>query len=278
MKSNALRRFLANKNTVTILGTLVMILVLYVGFNATVQSATNPVWVVYAKETIQPRTKITADMLGEKKVPLAMVQGADNVLRTKAEVIDKYTNVNTLIPKFSLIYKEAILEKDKLPDVAVLDVPDGQVLFNLPVSTETTYGNSMYPGNYFDLYFKSTDDSNRVQYGKLVNSVKILAVKSSDGSNVFENSDQIKQPAMLIFALPNNLNIMLKKAIYLKDYNAELLPVPVKETTSKNTILTPTLASTYLASFINAKTVNVPIDQIINTADTTINAGSNEDA
>lgn len=278
MKSNALRTFLANKNTVTILSTLVMILVLYIGFNATVQAATNPVSVVYAKETIQPRTKITADMLGEKSVPLALVQGADNVLKTKAEVIDKYTNVNTVIPKFSLIYKEAVLEREQLPDVAVLNVPDGQVLFNLPVSTETTYGNSMYPNNYFDIYFKSTDDSNKVQYGKLINNVKILAVKSSDGSNVFENSEQIKQPSMLIFALPNNLNIMLKKAIYLKDYNAELLPVPVKEAVNQKNSSIPTLSSTYLASFINAKTVNVPIDQIINTADTTINSGSNKNA
>ena len=47
-----LKRALTNKNTVTILGVILAVIVLYVGYNWRVKSATNPISVPYAVKTI----------------------------------------------------------------------------------------------------------------------------------------------------------------------------------------------------------------------------------
>ena len=41
--------------------------------------------------------------------------------------------------------------------------------------------------------------------GKLMQDVKVLAVKTSDGKNVFENSDESRVPYVIIFALPSQV-------------------------------------------------------------------------
>ena len=60
----ALKRFLSNKNTVTIIGIVLGIVVLYIGYNMRVKQAINPVKVPFAKEEIASRTLITEDMIG----------------------------------------------------------------------------------------------------------------------------------------------------------------------------------------------------------------------
>jgi hypothetical protein len=51
-----IKKFLANKNTVTILGVVAAILILYFGYNYRINQAIKPQRVPYAKITIQPRT------------------------------------------------------------------------------------------------------------------------------------------------------------------------------------------------------------------------------
>ena len=55
----ALKRFFSNKNTVTILCVLAIVLVLYFGYNYRINQATQPMMVPYARTEIQPRTLIT---------------------------------------------------------------------------------------------------------------------------------------------------------------------------------------------------------------------------
>ena len=62
------KRFLSNKNTVTILGVLLAILVLYIGYNYRVKQATTPVTVPVAKEELSSRTLITDDMIEYREV------------------------------------------------------------------------------------------------------------------------------------------------------------------------------------------------------------------
>lgn len=116
-----LKKFLGNKNTVTILGVLAAIVVLYVGYNWRVEQATNPITVPYALQDINPSTQITEEMVGETQVPPAMLKG--EVIRSKESVIDKYANADVLIPAGSLFYSRAVVEKDQLPDSIILDYP-----------------------------------------------------------------------------------------------------------------------------------------------------------
>ena len=59
----SMKKFLGNKNTVTILGIIVCLVVLYIGYNYRINSKVELVQVPYAINTIQPRTYIKKDMI-----------------------------------------------------------------------------------------------------------------------------------------------------------------------------------------------------------------------
>ena len=94
--STGIKKFLQNKNTVTVLGVVVAIIILYVAYNMRVQSAINPINVPYAKEQISPGTQITANMVGTRAVPPSMLEG--DVITSQSAVIDKYSSADTVIP------------------------------------------------------------------------------------------------------------------------------------------------------------------------------------
>ena len=95
--------------------------------------------------------------------------------------------------------------------------------------------------------------------GKLIENVKVLAVKDSQGRHVFENSTEARTPSTLIFGLQPELNILLRKASYMSSYSTVLFPVPhgvVVEAEEGETVV----SSQTLKDFINANTV--PNDEL----------------
>ena len=237
--TNGIKKFLSNKNTVTVVGAVLAVIVLYIAYTMRVNAAVNPINVPYAREQINPGTQITEDMVGTMQVPPSMV--SDDVITNQAEVIDKYSNADTLIPEGSLFFTRQVVEKEQLPANIILKYPKGYVLYNMPVNIESTYGNSIYPGNYIDIYLRitrkeaegqaatSNDERELMQYGKFLENVQVLAVKDASGQPVFSNLDEQRTPAMLVFALPEEYYILLKKASYLSLYDSELVPVPTNE-------------------------------------------------
>ena len=61
-------KFIRNKNTVTILGIILIVFLLFIGFNATINSTVNPIAVPVAKEKILPETQITQDKVQYRKI------------------------------------------------------------------------------------------------------------------------------------------------------------------------------------------------------------------
>lgn len=235
--NNGLKKFLSNKNTVTVVGVVIAVLVLYIGYNMRVNSAINPISVPYAKQLINPGTQITEDMVGTMQVPPAMING--NVITNSGAVIDKYSNADSVIPEGSLFYSRSVVEKEQLPASVILKYPKGYVLYNMAVNATTTYGNSVFPGNYIDIYLKAVNkisdgqqvnaDADKIMLGKLIQNVKVLAVKDSEGQAVFSNLDENRTPAMVVFAVPEEYYILLKKAEFLRTYDTTLIPVPTNE-------------------------------------------------
>lgn len=252
-----LKKALTNKNTVTVLGVLLAVIVLYVGYNWRVKTATNPIQVPYAIKTISAGTEITEDMVDVTDVPPAMLKG--DVIRDKQNVVGKYTMADTVIPEGSLFYGRAVCEQEQLPANIILKYPKGYVLYYMSVNMETTYSNSIYPGNYIDVYLKASllnqdGSTGKVTFGKLLENIKVLAVRDSAGKNVFSNVDENSVPSQLIFAVPQDYYLLLKKAEYLGTFNTELLPVPTAESLKSN----PgdlKLTSETLKDFINQNTV-----------------------
>ena len=258
----ALKKFLQNKNTVTVVGVVAAIFVLYIAYNMRVKAATNPVNIPYAKEQINPGTQITADMVGIMSVPQTML--TSGVITSQSNVIDKYASADTVIPAGSLFYTRTVVEKEQLPANIILDYPKGHVLYNMAVDTTSTYGNSVYPGNYIDIYLKAvnkiadgaevTADADKIMLGKLMVNVKVLAVKDSSGQPVFSNLDENRTPAMIVFAVPEESYILLKKAEFLRSYDSTLIPVPTNESL-KDEPGELEIASEQLKDWINRVTV-----------------------
>jgi hypothetical protein len=220
------KRFLKNKNTVTIIGLIVCLGILYFVYDARIKKATNPRTVVYAKAVIGPRTYITQDMVSTKKVPGDLT---DKIYKLPSDVVGKYVMNNVVIPSNGLFYKEYIGEWEDIDDTIYDDIEDNNTIYALKVSKEETYGNSIYPGNYIDLYYtdKTTGDfastGASIVVGKFIEGIKVLAVTDGNGKNVFETAGTPGSPRYLIFSVDENLHLLLKKAEYL---GATLFPVP----------------------------------------------------
>ena len=65
--------------------------------------------------------------------------------------------------------------------------------------------------------------------GKLFSNVEVLAVKDSSGKAVFQNMDEGRTPAMVVFALPEEYYFLLKKAEYMRTYDTSVVIVPTNE-------------------------------------------------
>ncbi len=248
------QKFLKNKNAVTIIGVVLIILILFFGYRYQIKKQVDPVTgIPVANKTIQPRTKITEDMIETISVAPIVLQKGD-VYTNKAAIIGKYSNYNSVIPKGSMFYKDTVVDEKTLPDSAFIDLEKGQIPYNFPVTVDSTYGNSIFPGHYIDIYMKATRKDGKLMVGKLLENIKVLAVKDSSGRHVFENSEESRTPAYLIFGVKSEINILLRKASYMGEFSTELFPVPhgVKVEEEEGTT---TVTSQTLKDFINANTV-----------------------
>ena len=268
LNTSKFKRFFKRKNTVTALCAILIVVVLVVGYTWRVNSATKPVSIPVAKVTIQPKTEITADMITVIKVPKEALKG--NYIDNTSSVIGKYSNVNTVIPAGSLFYKESVTTKEDLPDSSLYDVPEGETLFYLTVNMLTSYTNSILPGNYIDIYI-STKENGKALVGKLLKDVKILAVKTSDGKNVFENSDETRVPYVIIFSLPEEQHLLLRKINAINNYSVysgnsgfsriDIIPVPTTANfEGSDEQITSNVTSQYLQDYILNMAATVPED------------------
>ena len=263
--TQGIRKFLQNKNTVTVLGVVLAIVVLYVAYTMRIKSSINPISVPYASQQIPAGTQITENMVSTRQVPPSMLEG--DVITNVGEIVDKYSAADVVIPKGSLFYKRAVVEKEQLPANIILQYPKGYVLYNLAVSTNSTYGNSVYPGNYIDIYFKavnkiadgdtnsfSASEADKVMFGKLISNIEVLAVKDASGKPVFQNIDEGRTPSMVVFAVPEEYYVLLKKSEYMRTYDTSLILVPTNESLKDN----PSdleISSDQLKEWINTHTV-----------------------
>lgn len=261
-----LKRFLSNKNTVTILCVIAGILVLYIGYNWRVNKATKPTTVPYAKNTLSSRHVITTDDIGYMEVSNTVVSKSANMIKVANQLVGKEVTYGTTIPKNSFFYTEAITSPENQPDNVISDIQDGYTLFSLSVDLHTTYGNAIYPGNYIDLWFKGVDDYRKLMYTNLIRSIKVLDVRDSQGQSVFETSSEKRTPSELLFAVPDEMYSLLRKAQYIS--NVEIIPVPRNKNYTANPGETE-VASDYVKDFILSKAAVIP--------DESLNNNNNED-
>ena len=264
----SMKKFFGNKNTVTILGVILCLVILYIGYNYRINSKTELVAVPVAKQTIQPRTY----MIEIRNVPVELLN-TSKYYTTSKSIVGKYSNYNTMIAKGSLFYTDLVVEEKDLPDSAFSGVPEGYTVINYPVTIASTYANSMAPGSHINIYYKSLNDDGEVMFGKFISNIEVLDVKDSSGRHVFENSDEARTPAYMLFAVPEETHLLLRKALYLTDYDVELLLIPNTATLSEDQKVT--VSSLQIEEFINSKTAFVSVDDLPQVSDNVTEDTSN---
>lgn len=247
-----LHKMLTNKNTLTILLVFAGIIGLYAVYNWRVTEAITPVRIPYAKKEITSRTQLTNDLISYTEVPKSLVTNASNIVTNASSLIGKYVNYGSTIPQYSFFYSDYILNTSSNPESEFANIPDNYTIYSLAVDFDSTYGNSIYPGNYIDLFVKiKRSDDSKIIFGRLIKGIEVMSVVDSDGNNVFESSADTRKPKYMFFAVPNELYSLLKKAEYI---SATIMPIPRNASYSSEKT-EPTIDSTYIQNYILSKAV-----------------------
>ena len=251
MANMSINKFLKNKNTVTILGVLACLVILYAGYTMRINQKTTLVDVYYANQTIQPKTLITTEMVSRTQVPKDFIKG--NYYKKAEDIIGKYSNYNTMIAEGSIFYLDLLVNEEDLPDAIFYDVNEGERIVSFPVNTETTYGNSIMPSNKVDIYVKLINEDEEIVYGQFYEKIEILGVKDSSGNNVFENTEETRTPAFVYFSLDEAKYLLFSSLTeiqkYYTEYEIEIVLVPNTKEFKADEVTATEVTSDYLYDF-----------------------------
>lgn len=271
LNASKFARMIKSKGFVTAVCAVIAVAVLLVGYNIRINNATKPVRVPVAIRRLSTRHLITEDDVKYVEIPRGAL--GSNYYSKAESVIGKYVNVDTTIPEGSLFYSGAVISREELPDEALLNVKDGETLYYLTVNMLTSYTNSILPNRYIDLYV-STKENGKALVGKLLTNVKVLQVKTADGLNVFDDSEQSRTPYVILFALPEEQHLLLRKINAINNYSIaqeggsgfariEIIPVPTTAYYKNEDEDTPAVvSSTYLKDFILDLAATIPEDVV----------------
>lgn len=255
------KKFLSNKNTITILGVLLGVVVLYLGYQLRVNQAISPQKVYYASRTLVQGETIQAEDIGKGQISNNTLDSMPNLVKKEGDIVGKLVSFDCKIPKNSYFFSECLITEEEMPDSIFSNIPDGYTIFGLSVDNHLTYGNSIFPDDSIDLYLQanSTDDDGKVIYGKFIKSIQVLAVKDRNGNNVFRNREEVGEPSELLFSVPEDLYLLLSKAMYVG--GIKIIPVPRNASYSTNREETE-VESDFLKDYIIEKTVQIPDENI----------------
>ena len=248
----SIKRFLGNKNTVTILGVLAGIVVLYIGYNWRVKQAVEPVSIPYAKQEIAANTKITKEMIGTIKVSKSFVDTNPELVTASNKIIGKYVSYDTKIPEGSLFYSSELMEEQEMPNYITKDLEKCHTIYVLSVDLHSTYGNAIMPGDYIDLFITAKSDEGKVIVAKLIESIKVRDVRDNKGKSVFSSMSTTQVPAELVFSVPNDMFLLLTRADNVKTNSIKIFPVPRNQEYTENAAATQ-VASQDIIDLINSK-------------------------
>lgn len=218
----SLKRFLSNKNTVTILAVIAGIIVLWYFYNSRVNAAITTIRIPYAVNRIDMGKRIETDNIEYKEITQVTTKDSDIVVNS-ADLEGKYVCIGTSIPAGGFIYSSQLC--DRLPNSILDDLPEGMSLYSLRVDSDRTYGDAILPGTFIDLYLKAQDSEGKIIWGRLVESIKVLAVKDSSNKDVFYDSTA-GSTASLVFSVDEEMQEILSATKFIPGYSIEVIPMP----------------------------------------------------
>lgn len=225
-----IKRFFSNPNTLTFLLVLVLIVIIYLGYSYLIKTATKPATLPYALKKINAKTEITPDVVGSVKISGTFVAASGSgLIKNAGQVYNKYVAEGYQVPEKSFFYEEMLADEKIAEETAVSKAPDGFTLFALNVNFHSTYGCSIMPGNYIDIYLKASENG-QIMFEKFIESIKVTKVVDSKGEDVFtkvdDESNKMPNPSKLYFIVPTSYYELLSKALLISASDLELVVVP----------------------------------------------------
>lgn len=227
------KKFLSNKNTITILGVLIGLVVLYLGYNWRVQQSVQPTDIPICTSTKIANSKITIDDISYISVPKDSVSGMTNLLTNVNEITGKLVAFDSKIAKNGFFFSELLMTEDQKPNSIFSNIQDGYTVYALEVDSKKTLANSIMPGTEIDLYLysQSEEDDGKLIYARFIKTIQVLAVRDNKGNNVFADKDNPLESKFLLFAVPEDLFLLLKKCEKL---GIEIEPIGRNESYTEN--------------------------------------------
>jgi hypothetical protein len=257
----AIKRFLANRNVVTLLGVLIGVGVLYFGYTWRVRQAVDPIDVPFARQEIAGNTLITESMIGTTRVNRSLLGTATDLITLRQSVINMYSRFDTTIVQGSLFFRAMLMHPHEVPDAMTRDISPGHTIYSLNI-TEVE-ASLILPNDHIDLFFTARNDNGLVLFGRFIRDIRVIAVKDRNGQNVTATTGQA---AFLNFAVSHEHFTLLRMVDYIRANDIKIIPVPRNQEHIEDTIL-PEMTSNEVRDFILARAREV--SQITNPGDGT---------
>ena len=244
-----IKKLLLNRNTVTILGVLAGVIALWFAYSVTLDKAVKPTRVPVAVKDIPAGSIITKEDFEYVDINSDVLKKA-SIITSSSQLINYYVNNNTSITKGSMFYTSQVVKKDELVDRDLEIIPENYKIYWLSVDNTTTYANSIYPGDKIDLWLLTKVENNYV-YEPFITNIEVLSVKDSKGQNVFDVNSG-RTPAVLAFAVPNDIFVYLSKVGFLS--GMKLYPVPINKNNADKDATTE-ISNKELQTLIDSKSI-----------------------
>ena len=244
-----IKKLLLNRNTVTILGVLAGVIALWFAYSITLDKAVKPTRVPVAVKDIPAGSIITKEDFEYVDINSDVLKKA-SIITSSSQLINYYVNNNTSITKGSMFYTSQVVKKDELVDRDLEIIPENYKIYWLEVDNTTTYANSIYPGDKIDLWLLTKVENNYV-YEPFITNIEVLSVKDSKGQNVFDVNSG-RTPAVLAFAVPNDIFVYLSKVGFLS--GMKLYPVPINKNNADKDATTE-ISNKELQTLIDIKSI-----------------------
>ena len=207
--ANTIKRFITDKNTVTILAVIAGIIVLWYFYTYRINQAITTVEVPYATVIMDSGKIINMENIGYKEITSSTLNDSDMI--TDVSYLEgKYICEGTNVPTNGFFYESQICEKDELSGSIFDKLSDGETIFNLALTGETGYDNRLIPGRKFILYMRTEDEQGRILSGPLFNeSIEILAITDSSGADVYWDSEAEDAENLLFIASEEKYNLLM---------------------------------------------------------------------
>ncbi len=128
----------------------------------------------------------------------------EGVIMSEEEIIGQYIKPYHSVVENSLFYKDAVIQKERMNDVALFTLEQGEIAVTIEADIQSSYANSILVGHQIDLYYLGqarlkSDVDKVIIHGEIVKNARVIAVKDKDGLSI-EGNQELKT-AMIVVAL-----------------------------------------------------------------------------